>query len=118
MTDPAATGRLSDDGMTLVVSRRTPGGVLTATYSRIPAAGPFTTAEITGLLTEPTAAGSMRPGQRNTTRRHVTRCGTIWWHVMTGPPTWWRPRLKREKDGTIMTGWLRRAVAVKWDRHA
>ena len=35
---------------------------------------------------------------------------------MSGPPTWWRPKLRREKDGTVMAGWLRLAVAVKLHR--
>jgi hypothetical protein len=35
---------------------------------------------------------------------------------MTGPPTWWLPKLRLEKDGTVMAGWLRLAVAVKLDR--
>ena len=58
----------------------------------------------------------MQPGQRNRTRRTQTRFGVLWTHVMTGPPTWWRPRLRREKDGTVMVGWLRLAVAAKLER--
>ena len=114
MPDPAATAQLLDDGLTLVIRRRVPAGALTATYHRTPGAGPFTRTDVAGLLAAPPSA-TMRPGQRNTARRYVTRTGTWWVHVMTGPPTWWAPRLKREKDGTIMTGWFRRAIAVKWD---
>jgi hypothetical protein len=55
----------------------------------------------------------MQPGQRTRARRFVTRFGTLYVHVMTGPPTWWLPRVKREKGGALMAGWLRGAVAVK-----
>ena len=110
---------LSDDGMTLVIKRRTPGGIQTATYGRSPGTGPFTGANVDYLLSEQRAvARTMLPGQRNKTRRFVTRFGTLWLHVMTGPPTWWRPRVKREKDGTLMVGWLRLAAAVKFDRRS
>jgi hypothetical protein len=56
-----------------------------------------------------------QPGQRNISRRAVTRAGTLWTHVMLGPPTWWLPRFRHEKDGTVMAGWLRLAVAVKFE---
>ena len=107
---------LSADGMTLVIRQRVPGGVRTATYHREPQAGPFTDEAIAVALSQVPAAGKMQPGQRNRTRRAETRFGTVWTHVMTGPPTWRLPRLKREKDGTLMAGWLRLAVAVKLDR--
>ncbi len=58
----------------------------------------------------------MQPGQRNRTRRTETRIGILWTHLMLGPPTWWLPKACREKDGTVMAGWLRLAVAVKFDR--
>jgi hypothetical protein len=111
--------RLSDDGTTLVVKRRTPGGILTSTYSRDHDAGPFTDADVNKALSmQPAATRTMQPGQRNTARRWVTRFGTLYLHVMTGPPTWWLPRAVREKDGALMAGWLRLAAAVKFDRHA
>ena len=113
--EPAYT--LSGDGMTLVVRRRVPGGVRTATYHREPAAGPFTDADVALALSLTPAAGRrMEPGQHNRTRRAVTRFGTVWTHVMTGPPTWRLPKVRREADGTVMAGWLRLAVAVKFDR--
>jgi len=113
----AAAFWLSDDGMTLVTKRWTPAGILTATYERRPEEGPFTVADVDNVLSEQSAATrTMQPGQRNKRRRFVTRFGTLWLDTMTGPPTWWWPRLKREKDGTVMAGWLRRAVAVKFDR--
>jgi len=109
----AARHALSDDGMTLVIRQQVPGGV----YHRDPQAGPFTDADVTLTLgLTPGAGRQMEPGQHNRSRRTVTRFGTAWTHVMTGPPTWWLPRLKREKDGTLMAGWLRLAVAVKLDR--
>ena len=108
---------LSEDRRTLVIKRRTPAGTLTATYNRGHDAGPFTDADVDYVLSRQSAATrTMQPGQRNITRRAVTRYGTLWAHVMLGPPTWWVPRARREKDGTIMAGWLRFAVAVKFDR--
>jgi hypothetical protein len=115
MTEPAYT--LSDDRMTLVIRQQVPGGVRTATYRRDPQAGPFTDAAVTFALGLTPAAGRrMEPGQHNHSRRTRTRFGTAWTHVMTGPPAWWLPKLRREQDGTIMVGWFRLAVAVKFDR--
>ena len=115
MTAPAY--KLSDDGMTLVIRQRVPGGTRIATYHREPEAGPFTDADVTLALSLTPAAGrSMQPGQRNNTRRIRTRAGTVWLHIMHGPPTWWLPRVKHERDGTVMAGWLRLAVAMKLDR--
>jgi hypothetical protein len=99
--------------MTLVVRRRAPGGIQTVTLHRQPAAGPFTDADVAAALGQVPGGRQMQPGQRNATRRTVTRFGTVWTHVMTGPPTWWLPRFKREKDGTVMAGWLRLAVAIR-----
>lgn len=114
-TPPAYT--LSPDRMTPVVKRRVPGGRRVATLHRQEGAGPFTDADVAFALSEVREAErGMRPGQRNTARRAVTRFGTVWTHVMTGPPTWWLPKLRRERDGTLMAGWLRLAVAVKFDR--
>lgn len=121
MSDSAAEPfyALSADKMTLVIKRRKPGGIQTVTLRRQDGAGPFTAADVAFALSEaPQAGRCMQPGQRNTTRRAVTRFGTVWTHVMTGPPTWWRPKLRREQDGTVMAGWLRLAVAVKFDRSA
>jgi hypothetical protein len=113
----AARHALSDDGMTLVIRQRVPGGTRIATYRRQPEAGPFTDADVAlALELTPGAGRRMEPGQRNRTRRAVTRFGTVWTHVMTGPPTWWRPKLRREQDGTVMAGWLRLAVAVRFER--
>jgi hypothetical protein len=108
---------LTPDRMTLVIRQRVPGGVRTATYHREPQAGPFTDADIaTALRLTPGAMGGWVPGQRNNSRRTQTKFGTLWTHVMHGPPTWWLPKLKREPDGTLMAGWLRLAVAVRLDR--
>jgi hypothetical protein len=107
---------LSPDRMTLVVRRRVPGGIRTVTLHRQHGAGPFTDSDVAAALGKVPAGRQMQPGQRNTTRRTVTRFGTVWTHVMTGPPTWWLPRIKREKDGTVMAGWLRLAAAIKISR--
>jgi hypothetical protein len=105
---------LSEDRLTLVIKRRTPAGILTSTFNRDKQAGPFTDADVESALSNlPAASRTMQPGQRNRTRRFVTRFGTLYAHVMTGPPTWRLPRVKREKDGAFMAGWLRLAVAVK-----
>ena len=113
MTDTYA---LTPDRMTLVIKHRAPGGIRTLTLHRQEDAGPFTDADVAAALSQVPAGRQMQPGQRNTTRRTETRFGTVWTHIMTGPPTWRLPRLKREKDGTLMAGWLRLAVAVKLDR--
>ena len=105
---------LSKDRRTLVIRRRLPAGIQTVTLRRADGAGPFTDADVAAALSQVPRQG--QPGQRNITRRTVTRFGTVWSHVMTGPPTWWLPKARREKDGTIMAGWLRLAIAIKLDR--
>jgi hypothetical protein len=115
MTDLAYA--LTPDRMTLVVKRRTPAGILTSAFSRDEHAGPFTDADVERAIGAlPAASRTMEPGQRNRTRRFATRFGTVWTHLMFGPPTWWLPKMRREKDGAVMAGWLRLAVAVKLDR--
>ena len=104
---------LTPDKMTLVVTRRAPGGVQTVTLRR---RAPFTDTDVADALALIPGPGRQLPGQRSVTRRHETRFGVVWTHVMTGPPTWWFPRLLRENDGTLMTGWFRGAVAVKLER--
>ena len=108
---------LSEDRRTLVIKRRMPAGIQAVTLHRQDGAGPFTGDDVTAALAATErSAERMEQGQRNITRRAVTRYGTLWTHVMAGPPTWWMPRVKREKDGTLMAGWLRLAVAVRFDR--
>lgn len=115
MTDTAYT--LSPDRMTLVIKRRTPAGILTSTFNRDEQAGPFTDADVqTALSLTPAASRTMQPGQRNRARRFASRFGTLYTHLMLGPPTWWLPRLRREQDGTLMAGWFRLALAVHLDR--
>jgi hypothetical protein len=106
---------LSADKRTMVIQRRTPAGIQTTTLRRQDQAGPFTDEDVAFALSQPVGQG-WQPGQRNITRLAVTRAGTLWTHVMLGPPTWWLPRMKLEKDGTVMAGWLRLAVAVKFER--
>jgi hypothetical protein len=107
---------LSKDRMTLVMSRRVPAGVQITTVHRQAGAGPFTDEDVTAAIDPPAVRQGAMPGQRYITRRAVTRYGTLWTHVMLGPPTWRLPRWKHEADGTVMAGWLRAAVAVKIDR--
>lgn len=108
--------RISEDGRVLVIKSRTPAGIRTVTLHRQAGAGPFTDADVSRALSNVNAASrTMEPGQRNISRRAVTRFGTLWMHVMLGPPTWWLPRARREKDGTLMAGWLRLAVAVRFN---
>jgi hypothetical protein len=107
---------LSADRYVLVIKHRTPAGVRTVTLHREDHAGPFTEADLNIALTGISAHAVMLPGQRNISRRAVTKFGTLWTHVMLGPPTWWLPRLRREQDGTVMAGWLRAAAAVRIER--
>lgn len=107
---------ISEDRRVLVIKRRTPAGIQTLTVHRQEDAGPFTDEDVAYALRRVREHAGMQPGQRNITRRAVTRFGTLWTHVMLGPPTWWVPKVRREKDGTLMAGWLRLAVAAKFDR--
>lgn len=120
MPEPGAVDTayaLSQDRRTLIIRRRTPAGLLTSTFSRDARTGPFTDADVESALSSvPAASRTMQPGQRNRARRYVTRFGTLYAHLMTGPPTWWLPRVKRGKDGALMAGWLRLAVAVKVEK--
>jgi len=108
---------LSKDRMTLVIASREPGGRRVVTLHRQPQAGPFTDADVAAALSRVPSSGKMQPGQRNRTRRTETSLGTVWTHLMLGPPTWWLPKLRREQDGTVMAGWLRLAVAIRIDRY-
>jgi hypothetical protein len=114
--DTAPTYALSADRRVLVVKHRSPAGVRIVTLHRDSRTGPFTDADVSAALANLPAAKAMLPGQRNITRRAVSRFGTLWTCVMLGPPTWWLPRLRRERDGTVMAGWLRLAVAMRFDR--
>src|SRR5581483_8322343 len=87
---------LSADRRVLVVKHRVPAGVRTITLHRENHASPFSDADVNAVLASLPAARAMLPGQRNITRRAVSRFGTLWMHVMLGPPTWRRPRLRRE----------------------
>ena len=113
MPEPKVFHALSPDGMTLVIKRRMPAGILTTTLHRQHGEGPFTDADVAAALAW--APPKMEAGQHNNSRRSVTRFGTLWTHVMTGPPTWWLPKVRREKDGTVMAGWLRFAIGVRFE---
>ena len=60
-------------------------------------------------------------GQRNIARRIRFHQFEVFTHVNTGPPTWWLPKLQLartldEPGVTLLTGWLRAAVAVTIQR--
>jgi hypothetical protein len=113
VTPPRA--KLSADGMTLEIRRRAAGGVQVVTFERQRDAGPFTAAEVAVVLGALPSGTGMQVGQRNRTRRWAGRFGTVWGHLMLGPPTWWVPQLGREADGTFLAGWLRVALAVRFE---
>jgi hypothetical protein len=107
---------VSEDGMTATILHVQDDGTRRiVTLSRDPAAGPFTEKDLAyaeqGMLN---ALKHGQPGQRNRTRRDKTRFGTLWTHVMLGPPTWWWPRVSFKHE--VMAGWLRLAVAVKFEK--
>jgi hypothetical protein len=110
-----AIGAVSPDGLTLTIKYRAPGGgILTTTLTR---AAPFTDAAIRLALTDIARhAQRMEVGQRNRTRRWVGEYGELFCHLMLGPPTWWKPKLRLERDGTVMVGWLRAAIAVRYQQ--
>lgn len=107
--------RLSKDRRTLVVEYPVGAGILTATLTSRQLEG-FSDEDVKKAIEFFPLHRDVEIGQRYITRRKVTRFGILWTHVMIGPPTWWAPRLKREKDGTYLAGWLRLAVGVMFER--
>lgn len=104
---------LSADRREMTILTQTPAGVHRAVFSRGPEQEPLTDTDVEYAL------GAVLPtlselGQRNTTRRWVTRFGTVYAHLMLGPPTWWWPKVRLR--GGPMVGWLRAAVAVGFRR--
>lgn len=66
---------------------------------------------------------SLEVGERRTIRRFPTRIGTFYFHLNTGPPTWWLPnvgfRRERKDAGTesrylLRAGWLRACFILAW----
>lgn len=56
-------------------------------------------------------------GTDNVHRRFRTRWGSIFVSFLSGPPTWWLPRVLRRKDSIgwgFCVGWLRRGIAVSF----
>ncbi len=102
---------LSADRRELTILTQTPAGVSRAVFGRADGDEPFTEADVQRALAEAPTGRTMIPGQRNTTRRWVTPLGSIYGHLMTGPPTWWLPKVEIRRGG-LMVGWLRAAVAV------
>ena len=70
---------------------------------------PFDEADVRRALQEVRPVLTMA-GQRNMTRRWITPFGSVYIHLMLGPPTWWLPRVRLRSE--LMVGWLRAAVAV------
>lgn len=54
---------------------------------------------------------------QSSTGRHVGRCGRWTWWMLTGVPTWLRPRMqlkamRNQRRRALLVGWLRVAFAV------
>jgi hypothetical protein len=109
---------LSPDRRQLVIVHRVPTGLFTTTLDF---AEPATDEQVARALADRPGPNSMIPGQSRRTRRLPIRwrsreIGTVFVTVLSGPPTWWWPRVYRADDGTPVIGWLRRAVAVGFAR--
>lgn len=112
-------GTLSADRLTLTIRTTTTAGTNTITFGR-PPHQPWTDADVTLAIrmTDEAGIARLQPGQENTSRR--LPLGRGWWlyvHLMTGPPTWWYPRVD-PRGGALMVGWLRAGVAVSVRRES
>ena len=113
----------NDDKTTLTMKADTPEGTLTTTlaWDTPELAEQNFEAAFDGFIDrflEKALAGAGEPwvqGQSNVVKRLVTRLGTFYFHVSTGPPTWWLPKV-RVKRWTLHVGWLRLAVGASWSR--
>lgn len=108
--------RLSADRRTMTIVTPTPAGTNHITLERATGQGPFTDADVQRALLQ-TRPRLSEPGQRNITRRWVTPAGTVYLHLMFGPPTWRRPIVECRRGG-VTAGWLRAAVTAKIERTA
>lgn len=104
---------LSDDARKMTITEATPAGAHRITLARAGNDDPFGDDDIQRAL-EMVRPVLMLPGQRNMTRRWVTPLGSLYVHLMLGPPTWRLPKV--QVCGGLMVGWLRAAVAVKFHR--
>ncbi len=102
---------LSSDRRVLVAEWEHPEGILTA---RLEWLRPATDEEVTAAL-QTSVVDHIAVGERRTARRIVRGGWTLWLHRMSGPPTWWAPRLFGHQ-GALIVGWLRLAFAVKVER--
>lgn len=100
---------LSDDRRQMTIVAPARAGVGRITLGRGPDQEPFTDDDVQHALATVLPSLS-KPGQRNLTRRWVTPFGTVYAHLMLGPPTWWWPKVRLR--GGPMVGWLRAAVAL------
>lgn len=100
---------LSEDRREMTIVTQTLAGTHRAVLGRGPEQDPFNAEDVRYAL-EAILPTLSAPGQRNTTRRWVTPVGTVYAHLMLGPPTWRLPKIELRRGG-LMVGWLRAAVA-------
>ncbi len=105
---------LSPDRRELTILTETPAGVSRVVLGRANDVEPFPDDDVQRALAE-VPVGLRIPGQRNTTRRWVTPFGSVYAHLMLGPPTWRLPKVEVKRSG-LMVGWLRAAIAVGFRR--
>lgn len=103
---------VSDDGHRITIC--TPAGVRTTLHSARPAG--FTAAELHAARATENPA-TLLPGQINRVRRWRLGTRSVYLHINTGPPTWWRPRVQ-VTGGQVMLGWLHALIAVAITREA
>lgn len=106
-TDPVVTTEWNDDRTELTVSVETAAGIRTSIYGW---ADPETAAKHADLAiafaVDKADVVIPEPGQKNNTRR----VGRFLVSHMSGPPTWWWPRVSVRRG--LMVGWLRHAFAI------
>lgn len=98
---------LADDRRSLTVTRRRDEGHLTTTLEWPEPA----TDELVQAALNDRPLPRLQVGERRYARRWVFGKRTLWFHKMSGPPTWWWPRCFPH-EGALIVGWLRRAIAV------
>lgn len=115
--------RWEDDGLTLVLTARMPGGTLTQTVKwRTKAEADANHRKAMRDFMDRIRDGehTVVIGERLTVRRVVTRWGTFYPRLDIGPPTWWLPKARVDwKDDGFGAGlgWLRAAAYVHFNRN-
>lgn len=117
---PRLKHTISADGLTLVSTGELPEGTFTATltWPDVDTAKANFWAGV-GENEALARLGGMRVGQGRRARFHETPVGQVRTFLSTGPPTWWKPRLRLRRrpakhEIEFMVGWLRRAYIVGW----